>query len=318
MVIIIKYLRNAIVTAFGLIIFGLIFSFVPVSYYRLQPTDPTKEETNLYSLAVNVKESTVSDFILSVFDSSDDFIKKTDSTAETLDFENQLIQYYYSDQLAAEQAYKLSNLNYETQFYGIRITNIEENSDYYNYLKVGDIICEINGQKIKDNPEIIKSVDKRNIHLKIIRNGHYDDLQFTVDNGDQTFSYISYSKIKSEKELELKSETIIDYGSSASLVNFINYYKELNNFKISKPLALTGGLVYTNNNIEIEPVSGIKQKLISAANNDIQYLVVSKDNFDEALKTKQDFNLKNITIIKANSLETLIEQLLIHEILEKD
>ena len=289
-----------------------------MSYYRLQPIDPIKEETNLYSLAVNVKESTVSDFILSIFDSSDDFIKKTDSTAETLDFENQLIQYYYSDQLAAEQAYKLSNLNYETQFYGIRITNIEENSDYYDYLKVGDIICEINGQKIKDNPEIIKSVDKKNIHLKIIRNGHYDDLQFAVDNVDQTFSYISYSKIKSEKELELKSETIIDYGSSASLVNFINYYKKLNNFKISKPLALTGGLVYTNNNIEIEPVSGIKQKLISAANNDIQYLVVSKDNFDEALKTKQDFNLKNVTIIKANSLETLIEQLLIHEILEKD
>ena len=77
MVIIIKYVRNAIVATFGLIIFGLIFSFVPVSYYRLQPIDPTKEETNLYSLAVNVKESTVSDFILSIFDSSDDFIKKT-------------------------------------------------------------------------------------------------------------------------------------------------------------------------------------------------------------------------------------------------
>lgn len=298
--------------------FGLIFSFVPVPYYRLQPISPTKEDTNLYSLAVNVKESTLSDLIVSIFDSSDDFIKKTDSTIETLNFENQLIQYYYSDQLAAEQAYKLSNLNYETQFYGIRITNIEEGSDYYNYLKIGDIICEINDQKIKDNPEIIKSVDKKNINLKIIRNGYYDYIHFAVDNVDQTFSYISYSKIKSEKELELKSETTIDYGSSASLVNFIHYYATLNNFKISKPLALTGGLVYTDNNIEIEPVSGIKQKVISAANNNIQYLVVSKDNFAEALKTKQNFNLKNITIIKADSLEVLIEQLSIHEILEKD
>ena len=69
--------------------------------------------------------------------------------------------------------------------------------------------------------------NKKNIKFKIIRNGHYEDIIVTIDNVDQTFSYISYSKIKSEKELDLKSETIIDYGSSASLVNFINYYISL-------------------------------------------------------------------------------------------
>ena len=175
-------------------------------------------------------------------------------------------------------------------------------------LKIGDEVIEVNNKKIDDLNSI----------KEIINNSKIDDeLEFKVIRNDKEKIVLEKIKeIDKEKALGVVLMTNYEYntdptvelnfkksesGASGGLMMALSIYSAISNEDIlrGRNIAGTGTIDIDGNVGEID---GIKYKIMGAHKNNMDIVLVPKENYKEALKTKKDNNY-DLEIVSIDNLK---------------
>lgn len=313
---------------FGLVIVSIVMLLsIKLPYYKLSVTKPTilipdNQSINSYSnyissLSVNVSDVNGINLLKSFIDEKSSIIKKPKTSTEQITYESQLINFLETDFIAKKLAHDYADLDYKVYTEGLLVTSVNPNSGLENDLKIGDIIYSIDGIDIKDYNDIkeiknsIKPFKNREVQLQYFDGEKSKNKTFKVKNVENAINIFLLKNISSKEMQNLDQLKELKYGSSASAAYGLFYYTQLTSKKLNKSIAVTGSL---DNDGNFLPVSGIKQKIISAIDNNIDHIFVPEENYAEAIDVFKLYYGTNVRIYKVKNFKDLIDQLEKHEI----
>lgn len=218
--------------------------------------------------------------------------------------------YYSSIDNAIYNAYKYANKEINLSNYKYYV--------YYNEndqskLKPGDLLLEINGQKIIDSNTISDEISKDLDHVVLVRyerDKKVNEIEVPLIKIDEeyflgvtlinTFDYDTKPKIK-----YLYSKNVS--GPSGGAMMALSIYCNLIDKDLTKGLKIAGtGTINSNGNIG--PVGGIDFKIKSAVKAKVDVFFVPKTINYEKIK-KLDINLKNTKVVPVDNFEDIINYL---------
>jgi len=111
-------------------------------------------------------------------------------------------------------------------------------------------------------------------------------------------------EVDPEVELEFKSS---EGGSSGGLMIALNIYNSLISEDITKGRKIAGtGTIEVDGTVGA--IDGVKYKLIGAVNNGMEIVLVPKENYEEAMKVKEEYNF-DIEIVSVNTFDDALNYL---------
>ena len=209
-------------------------------------------------------------------------------------------------------AYKEAELNYVIESVDVTVTYVFDSS--ISDLKVGDIIKEIDGVKINSFNDIKNIIDKHKendkINIKVIRKEKEKNVTsiLHMEEGKLLIG-VSLAEIKNVNT-EKKIEYIFkdnESGASRGLLCALDIYNKVTEYDLTKGKKISGtGSIDEDGNIG--EISGVKYKLSGSVKNKSDVFIVPKENYEEALKVKEENNY-DIDIIYGSTLKEVIEKL---------
>lgn len=206
-------------------------------------------------------------------------------------------------------AYKVANKTLEITGSKIYVTYIDSiaNTD----LKIGDVIEEVGGIKINSKEEIQNILEKYS----------YDEvITIKTNNGIKKAKIINLEDSKKlgilisiVSDIKVDSKITFNYkdnesGSSGGLMSALYIYDSIIDEDLTKGKKIAGtGTIDVNGNIG--KIGGIKFKLIAANSNKVDVFFVPKENYDEAIKLKEERNYK-INIVMVNTFDDALNYLI--------
>jgi len=325
----IKFSKENLKDLLYLLILGLfiyLFMFMRLPYYIDKPgniddiskyitiDDSYKPDSTLNSTYVDeFSKVNLSLYLYSFLNKDWDVVKISDELAEgqsesdakfagKADIES-------SRDYAIISAYKLANKSYKVNGYKLYAIYIfpQAKTD----LKVGDSIKSINGiaitsgKQIKELIQTYKDGDK----LNIIANDN--DTRYAIVFNENNNNYIG---IQFDEDFDLEEDPKVTYnigdnvsGPSAGFMMSLYIYSNITNFDLPDNLVIAGtGTIDSDGNVG--PIGGVKYKIIGAANNGASVFFVPSDNYDEAVKVKEEHKF-NIDVVKVDTLSDAIKYL---------
>lgn len=184
-----------------------------------------------------------------------------------------------------------------------------------NGIKVGDKILKANGIDI-DNVETLREVIAKtdieeNIVLDIIRDDKEEQINVKVTGNDEAkavgvvvlTNYIY--DVDPELNLTFKSS---EGGASGGLMIALNIYNSLTEEDITKGRRIAGtGTIDDLGNVGA--IDGVKYKIIGAHKNKMEIVFVPKDNYEEAIKVKEEYNY-DMEIISVDTFDDALNYLI--------
>lgn len=181
-------------------------------------------------------------------------------------------------------------------------------------LKVGDNIISVNGIKISSLEELKKVVsvltENEKVNLKIMRDGKEKEAYATTFKSDDGVkigvSIINTYQYEVSPEASIKSKAS-EMGSSGGLMMSLTIYNKLTESDITKGKKIVGtGTIDIDGNVG--EIGGVKYKLIGAVKNKADVFLCPVENYEEAIKIKEERNY-NIQIIKAKTFDEALAKL---------
>lgn len=183
-----------------------------------------------------------------------------------------------------------------------------------NGIKVGDKILRANGIDI-DNVETLREVIAKTdigetIVLDVIREDKAEQINVKVTGNDETkavgvvvlTNYIY--DVDPELELSFKAS---EGGASGGLMIALNIYNSLTSEDITKGRRIAGtGTIDALGNVGA--IDGVKYKIIGAHKNKMEIVFVPKDNYEEAVKVKEEYNY-DMEIISVDTFDDALNYL---------
>ena len=183
-----------------------------------------------------------------------------------------------------------------------------------NGIKVGDKILRANGIDI-DNVETLREVIAKTdigetIVLDVIREDKAEQINVKVTGNDETkavgvvvlTNYIY--DVDPELELSFKAS---EGGASGGLMIALNIYNSLTSEDITKGRRIAGtGTIDALGNVCA--IDGVKYKIIGAHKNKMEIVFVPKDNYEEAIKVKEEYNY-DMEIISVDTFDDALNYL---------
>lgn len=183
-----------------------------------------------------------------------------------------------------------------------------------NGIKVGDKILRANGIDI-DNVETLREVIAKTdigetIVLDVIREDKAEQINVKVTGNDETkavgvvvlTNYIY--DVDPELELSFKAS---EGGASGGLMIALNIYNSLTSEDITKGRRIAGtGTIDALGNVGA--IDGVKYKIIGAHKNKMEIVFVPKDNYEEAIKVKEEYNY-DMEIISVDTFDDALNYL---------
>lgn len=178
-------------------------------------------------------------------------------------------------------------------------------------LKTGDIIEEINNNKINNIYEIkenLKSTKANNkINIKIKRDNQKKEITTSLNNNKELgivvltdFNY----KIDDDIKIKFKKN---ESGASGGLMMALTIYNAITNEDIIKGKNIAGtGTIDINGNIG--EIDGIKYKIMGAEKNNINTILLPVENYKEAQKIVKEKNY-NIKLVPVKTFSEAINYL---------
>lgn len=212
----------------------------------------------------------------------------------------------------------VSNAIYVAYNYVGENLNIKETNYYVNYiddgadtdLKIGDKILKVDGNDFDESLVDTYFKDKKigeEVTIEVI----HDEVKETryaklIEKNGKVIIGISYSKV-------YEYDDVIDYkykkseaGPSGGAMLTLAIINELKGLDINDKKICGTGTIERDGNIG--EIGGVKYKILGAEKQKCDIFISPKENYEEALKVKNDNNLK-IELIEANNIENLIEKL---------
>ena len=180
--------------------------------------------------------------------------------------------------------------------------------------KIGDEILEVNDKKIDNVSEIKQIINEKNvgdeIKFKIKRNNKEKEINVKVreENKTKLIGVIITTDFEYDidPKIDIKFKTK-EAGSSGGLMMALSIYT-----KITKEDIVKGRKIAGTGTIEgdgtVGEIDGIKYKIMGAANNNIDIVLVPKENYKEAMKVKKDNNY-DLKIVKVETFKEALDYL---------
>ena len=266
---------------------------------------------------VNEIKATIPTYLISLVNKNWDSIKEEDMTYGDMTIDEVMtygkISMKESNKDAIKIAYEKAGI--DVKEYNKKTVMIFRYEEADTDLVVGDVITEIDGEKVEDFESLSKKMKEYKvgdkISLKVINNDKkYDRYASIVEIDKEPKIGIILKEtrdIKTEPTCELfytKSES----GASGGLMTALTIY----NYLVKEDI--TGGLDIAGTGT-IEPdgtvgeISGIKYKLAGVAKEKMDlFIVPAGENYEEAIKEKEK-NDYDITIVPVSTFEEAVKYL---------
>lgn len=300
-----KKLSTFIVWLIGTIVAAVVIGLFIPSNYTVQKPAPVLQIADHYKvLTVTSEDASWTEYLLAKTVRANDWtlLKKVDAKKSSVTNTNQMMASYYNSQyLSQKVASDLTGSQYTDVFKGFRVVGLRKN---VGDLQVGDIITKIEGVSAENDLLQIATlsnllpVDQKNVTLTIER-GSTEKTITTKEPLANNVRYIDAREIKNDGLPNLSNDDFS--GPSAGLIQAIYYTHVLSGERVSKDIAATGAIDKDGNVI---PVSGIKQKIMSAIHNDIDMIIVPNKNLTEAISAS--VGAKNVEIVGVTTVEDAI------------
>lgn len=245
-----------------------------------------------------------------------DIIKKEDITIKGEDMDSMINR----ERLYLKESRDAATINaYKKAQKDLKITSVINNVSYIaseanTDLKIGDIILSVNDKKIEtlnDLKSIIGSLAKdTKVSLKIKRNDKEEmayAYTYETDDGIKIgVSLITTYLYDANPNIDIKSKSS-EMGSSGGLMMSLTIYNKLVEKDITKGRKIVGtGTIDIDGNVG--EIGGVKYKLIGAVKNKADIFICPIENYEEALKIKEERNF-DIKIISAKTFDEVLEKL---------
>lgn len=181
-----------------------------------------------------------------------------------------------------------------------------------NGLKIGDELLEIEGKKIEDVDIVKEEIDKYKVGDKLTFRLIRDDKEKNVDveikelegkNGIGVVIITDYD-YETDPEITLKFKKS-ESGSSGGLMMALSIYSAISGKDILKGRNIAGtGTIDMNGNVG--EIAGIKYKIIGAAKNDMDVVLVPSANYEEAKRVVQEKKY-DLELVKVETFKDAIQ-----------
>ena len=294
-----------------LIILFIVINFVPTSYYVMSPGiaedlgpiitvengHKSDIEGSFLLTAVGSQRATVWDYIYVNFFQPEGYELEilSEQLPEGIDMDkylNMMSDLMEESKMTAE-AVALRKLGYEVkvQGEGVEIIEVLEASNASEQLQNGDIIKQIDGQKVEIASEAVEIIRNREVgaqvSLEVIRNN--ERLSFTVETIElpESPGQASIGILIGTKNLDYQFPIEVSYdtgnivGPSAGGMFALEIYNQMvkEDITAGKKIAGTGTI---NLEGEIGRIDGIVQKIIAAENAEAEIFILPQENYEEA------------------------------------
>lgn len=303
-----------------LIILFIVINFVPTSYYVMSPgiaedLGPIITVENGYKsdiegsfllTAVGSQRATVWDYIyVNLFQPEGYELEiLSEQLPEGIDMDkylNMMSDLMEESKMTAE-AVALRKLGYEVkvQGEGVEIIEVLEASNAADQLQNGDIIKQIDGQKVEIASEAVEIIRNRKVgdqvSLEVIRNN--ERLSYTVETIElpESPGQASIGILIGTKNLDYQFPIEVSYdtgnivGPSAGGMFALEIYNQMvkEDITAGKRIAGTGTI---NLEGEIGRIDGIVQKIIAAENAEADIFILPQENYEQAQTIETNLQL---------------------------
>lgn len=275
-------------------------------------------EKGSYNLAY-VKQiyATIPTYLLSFVMNKWDVVKvsdlQIDNEEDVKDIDNREKLYLEeANNHAILNAYKLAGKTINMKESSYKVIYVNKDSD--TNILVGDKLVSVNGVKITNNLEYKKYLQTLEVGTR---------LEIKVErNNKEIDCYAILKEIEGEKIIGLYLVNIYDYeldppinlkfkwnesGSSGGFMLSLAIYDRLVDDDLTKGRKIVGtGTIDANGNVG--EIGGVKYKVLGASKEKADIFFCPKENYEEAINTKNKYNLK-LKIVKVETLEEAINYL---------
>ena len=275
-------------------------------------------EKGSYNLAY-VKQiyATIPTYLLSFVMNKWDVVKvsdlQIDNEEDVKDIDNREKLYLEeANNHAILNAYKLAGKTINMKESSYKVIYVNKDSD--TNILVGDKLLSVNGVKITNNLEYKKYLQTLEVGTR---------LEIKVErNNKEIDCYAIFKEIEGEKIIGLYLVNIYDYeldppinlkfkwnesGSSGGFMLSLAIYDRLVDDDLTKGRKIVGtGTIDANGNVG--EIGGVKYKVLGASKEKTDIFFCPKENYEEAINTKNKYNLK-LKIVKVETLEEAINYL---------
>lgn len=326
-----KKIKNDIKENYKIYIFYIIIlciSIIPLNYYIFSPgelidlTDRIHVENN-YSFEgsfnltyVTTRKATILTYLLSYVIPSWDLEK-----LETRQIDNESMddietrgQVYLKETSydAIIAAFTEAGKEYKIKSNDVAVTHVFEYAD--TNIEVGDTIKTVNDKSVSSVAEISEI-------LKDLKEN--DEIKIKVERNNKIVECYARIKIISKRNVigiiianlkEVETSPKIEYifkdnesGSSRGLMCALDIYNKITENDLTHGDIISGtGTIDDKGNVGA--IDGVKYKLTGAYEEGAKVFIVPSDNYEEALKLKEE-NKYDIELIEAKTLHEVIERL---------
>ena len=312
---------------FLLLIFFILFNF-NLDYYiyspggledltdRIEVDNSYKSKGSFNLTYVTARNGNIPNLLLSYIIPSWDRVKlderrvNNESREEILDRDKIYLKETSYDAIIA--AFKEAGLDYKVKDLDVVVTYVLDEAD--TNIEVGDSIKSINGVNINTFDDLVneKSKFKKGDKLNVIVERDNKEVEcYTIlyEEEDNVMIGVMLAELKNV-ETNPKVKYIFkdnESGSSRGLMCALDIYNKITEYDLTKGRKISGTGSIDENGI-VGSISGIKYKLIGAVKNKADIFIVPEENYEEAIKIKEEKKYK-IEIIKADTLHNVIEKL---------
>ncbi len=275
-------------------------------------------EKGSYNLAY-VKQiyATIPTYLLSFVMDKWDVVKvsdlQIDNEEDVKDIDNREKLYLEeANNHAILNAYKLAGKTINMKESSYKVIYVNKDSD--TNIIVGDKLVSVNRVKITNNLEYKKYLQTLEVGTR---------LEIKVErNNKEIDCYAILKEIDGEKIIGLYLVNIYDYeldppinlkfkwnesGSSGGFMLSLAIYDRLVDDDLTKGRKIVGtGTIDANGNVG--EIGGVKYKVLGASRENADIFFCPKENYEEAINTKNKYNLK-LKIVKVETLEEAINYL---------
>lgn len=310
----------------GIIIF-LFFYELPYVIYtpggvvnlenRISVTDGYESSGSLNMSYVSLVKGTLPMILLSYVIPNWDLIPQEEITRkdETVDELLELEKLYMESSInnAIILAYNKANKNIKIKNEVNNIIYIDDEAD--TDLKMYDKLISVDDIKINSVNELKEYVNTKNkgdiVKFKVIRNSKEKECSATIyetsDGLKVGISFLTTYEIETEPEIEVLTKSS-ESGSSGGLMLSLAIYNALVEDDITKGRIIVGtGTIDIDGNVGA--IDGVKYKILGAVKNDANLFLCPMDNYEEAMKIKDEFDL-DIEIYGVNTFDEALNYLL--------
>lgn len=308
------------------ITFLLVFFYIPLPYYIMAPGGTINVTDRVEKEGYEVKDGSLNMLYVSEYDATPALLlfaklrnewdieknKERQISNESIDeieTRNKIMRDNSLD-IAMLLAYKEAGKKIEiTEKKNVVIATTKNNG-----LKVGDIILTADGAEVEDINTVKNIISKKEvgefITFDILRNDTLTSVQskiFIEENKKVigTFIITEY-EYDAEDEISIKFKDS-ESGSSGGMMLALTIYNAISDEDIIKGRNISGtGTIEPDGTIG--EIDGVKYKIMGAVKDNMDLVLVSPSNYEEAIMIKDKYNY-DIEIVEVSTLKEAIEYL---------